>query len=109
MNITDLYQQLESLGLPISYYSFDSDEDNPPPKPPYIIYLFTNRDDFYADNRNYVDIENYQVELYTTKKDIASELLIENKLKELEIPYSKFETKIESEGLYQIVYEIQLI
>lgn len=109
MNIAGLYQALNSLGMPVSYNNFDVDADNPPPEPPYIAYLFTTDEDFLADNKNYVDIENYQIELYTDKKDIASETLIQNKFKELEIVYEKFETKIEDEGLYQIVYTIQLI
>ena len=49
------------------------------------------------------------MELYTDKKDLASEKLVEDKLKEMYLPYYKTETKLETEGMYQIVYEINLI
>jgi hypothetical protein len=49
------------------------------------------------------------VELYTIKKDLQSETLVQNKLKELELPYSKIETYLDTEKLYQVIYEIRLI
>lgn len=105
----ELYHALESTGLPITYSHYDADENNPPPNPPFLIYLFTYNDDFIADNINYKNIDNFQVELYTDKKDLSSEELVENKLKELDLPYFKLEKWIESEKLFQVVYQIQLI
>lgn len=104
MTQTELYKALKSIGLPIKYHHFTE-----PPFPPYLIYLYSYSSDLIADNINYVDIENFQIELYTVKKDIASEKLVQDKLKELEFPYSKIETWIDSEKLYQVIYEIQLI
>jgi len=109
MTQAELYQALKSLGMPVVYSHFDTDPDNPPPSPPYIAYLFIGNDDFIADNVNYKSIDNYQIELYTNKKDLASEKLVEDKLKELDLPYFKLETWIESEKLFQVVYQIQLI
>lgn len=109
MTQVELYRALESLGLPIAYNSFDTDPNNPPPNPPFLIYLFTYSDDFIADNINYKNIDNFQVELYTDKKDLSTEELVEDKLKELELPYYKSETWIESEKVFQILYEVQII
>lgn len=109
MTQAELYQALGSIGLPVVYSHFDTDNNNPPPSPPYLIYLFSYNNDFMADNINYKSIDNFQVELYTNKKDLASEKLVEDKFKELEMPYSKIETWIDSEKLYQVVYLIQLI
>lgn len=109
MTQVELYQELQSLELPVVYSHFDEDPNNPPPSPPYIAYLFIDNDDFIADNVNYKSIYNYQIELYTSKKDLASERLVEDKLKELELPFTKLETWIESERLFQVVYQIQLI
>lgn len=104
MTRDDLYQVLKEIGLPVLYQG-----PKKPTKPPFIVYLFTYKSDVMAENQNYVDIDNYQVELYTEYKDDATEKLVESKLKELGLPYSKTETFVQSEGLFQLVYDIQLI
>jgi len=104
MTQAELFEQLQSLGMPVSYGEFKKS-----PSPPFITYLFAYSSDMNADNHNYVDISNYQIELYTTKKEPAQEKLIQDKFKELRIPYSKTESWLESEKLRQVIYEIQLI
>ena len=104
MTITELNQALKSIGLPLAYHSFKT-----APTPPYLVYLFTYSNDMIADNQNYVEISNFQVELYNTKKDPATEKRVEDKLKELESPYTKTETFVESEGLFQVIYLFQVI
>lgn len=104
MTQAELFQALKSLGLPVAYGAF-----NPAPPPPFITYQFAYDGDKIADNHNYVEIGNYQIELYTVNKDLAREKLIQDKLKELRIPYSKSEAWLESEKLRQVIYEIQLI
>lgn len=104
MTQAELFNHLKSIGLPIKYHHFTT-----PPEPPYLVYLFSYSDDLIADNVNYVEISNFQIELYTSNKDLASEKLVEDKLKELEMPYLKLETWIDTEQLFQIIYEIQLI
>lgn len=109
MTQAELYQALKSIGFPVAYHHFEGTEQNPVPMPPYIVYLFAYSSDFMADNINYKEISNFQVELYTTKKDLNSEALVQNKLKALELPYSKTETWIDAEKMYQVIYEISLI
>ncbi|MNW68804.1 hypothetical protein D3C74_476650 [compost metagenome] len=46
------------------------------------------------------------IELYTDKKDLTAERILENLLNENEIPYETFETWIESENLFQKIYEV---
>lgn len=104
MTILELNQALKGIGLPLAYHSFKT-----APTPPYLVYLFTYSNDMIADNQNYVEISNFQVELYNTKKDPATEKLVEDRLKELELPYTKTETFIESEGLFQVLYLFQVI
>jgi len=96
-----LFTLLKSTGLPVAYHHFTS-----PPTPPYIVYLFSYSSNFGADNRVYSKQSNYQVELYTTEKDPVSEKLIEDLFDEHDIYWEKSETYIESEGLYQVLYEI---
>lgn len=109
MNVVDLQQALASLGLPVAYGEFEGTPQKPAPGPPCIVYQYAFDSDVKADNVNYAGIGNYQVELYTSKKDLAREKLVQDKLTELGIPYSKSETRLQTERLYQIVYSIQLI
>ena len=92
---------LDITGLPVAYHHFKT-----PPKPPYIVYLFAYSSNFGADNKVHKEIPNYQVELYTTIKDPASEKLVEDLFDANDIYWEKTETYIESEGLYQVLYEI---
>jgi len=96
-----LFNLLKTTGLPVAYRHFVS-----PPSPPYIVYLFAYSSNFGADNKVHKEIPNYQVELYTTIKDPASEALIENIFDANDIYWKKMETYIESEGLFQVLYEI---
>lgn len=109
MTQAELYQALKSIGLPVAYHHFEGTDQNPVPAPPYIVYLFSYSSDFMADNTNYAEISNFQIELYTIKKDLQSEALAQNKLKALELPYSKVETYLDTEKLYQVIYEVRLM
>jgi len=104
MTLQELFQELKSIGYPVSYGCFAV-----PVSPPYLIYQFAYSNDFMADGVNYLEVSNFQVELYTEHKDLAAEKKVQDKLKELKLPYMKIETYLESEKLYQVIYEIQLI
>lgn|SRR5690606_37903453 len=104
MTQAELLQALKETGYPVAYGSFRSAVS-----PPFITYQFAYSSDVMADNINYVEVSNFQIELYTAKKDLAVEKLVQDKLKELGLPYSKVETWLEEERLYQVIYEIQLI
>lgn len=101
MDEVALFTLLKTAKLPVAYHHFTS-----PPSPPYVVYLFSYSSNFGADNKVYDAEKNYQVELYTTKKDLASEALIEDLFNANDIYWEKTETYIESEGLYQVLYEI---
>ncbi|GIP38308.1 hypothetical protein J31TS4_15880 [Paenibacillus sp. J31TS4] len=101
----ELFQALKSLGMPVAYGEFEA----PAPPPPFITYQFAYGSDMIADNHNYVEVGNFQVELYTAKKEPENEKLVQDKLKELRLPYSKVEAWLPEEKLRQIIYEIQLV
>lgn len=103
MTQAELYNLLKSTGLPVAYNHFKT-----APSLPYIIYLFTYSSNFAADGKIYKRFDNYQVELYSEKKDLGSEQLLENVFDENDIYYDKSETYIESEEMYQVNYEIQI-
>ena len=101
MDEAALFALLKSTGLPVAYHHFTS-----PPTPPYIVYLFSHSSNFGADNKVHSQADNYQVELYTKTKDPTSEKLVEDLFDANDIYWEKTETYIESEGLYQVLYEI---
>lgn len=104
MDQTELYNKLKEIELPLSYSHFDDYQE-----PPFLIYLFSYSDDFMADDSNYLDISKFQIELYTNKKDLTAEKKVEDKLKEINLPYLKYEEWIDTEKVYQVLYEITLI
>ena len=101
MDEATLFTLLKTINLPVAYHHFTS-----PPSPPYMVYLFSYSSNFGADNKVYDAEKNFQVELYTTNKDPTSEALIEGLFDANDIYWDKTETYIESEGLYQVLYEI---
>ncbi|MNH78574.1 hypothetical protein D3C73_308810 [compost metagenome] len=103
MTQMELLQALKSIGLPVAYNSFASAVS-----PPFITYHFAYSNDMIADNQNFFEISNFQVELYTSIKDLANEKKLQDKLKELGLPYSKIETWIDEEKMFQNLYEIQI-
>lgn len=100
-NISGLLALLQEAGLPVAYHHWIE-----PPAAPYLVYLFIASSDLIADNRNYAQRGEWEIELYTELKDPVSEGLVEEVLRGNEIPYEKRETFIDSEGLYQISYGI---
>ncbi|ADL52145.1 hypothetical protein [Clostridium cellulovorans] len=108
MTQEDLYKNLKSFNFPVAYDHFIVDDDNPPPSLPFITYRFIEDNDLIADNTNYFEIGVYHIELYTEFKEPEKERLLQDKFKELKIPYRKTETYIETEKMYQILYEIQI-
>ena len=109
MTQEELYQALKAIGYPVAYSHFVSTPQNPAPTPPFITYRFMNSSDLMADGQNYAEISSFAVELYTDAKNQVAEAKVQDKLKDLRLPYTKTETWIDSEKLFQVIYEIQLI
>lgn len=108
MNLIELKNILEAAGFPVAYFSFVESENNPIPEPPFICYLATFSSNFSADNQTYYPIQNVQIELYTDKKDLEAEGKVEAVLNANELPFATSETFIESESLFQKIYEVRL-
>jgi len=104
MTYLELVALLKTLGYPVTYDTF-----NKPQIPPFITILSTGNDDLIADNINYKDIENFQIELYQTKYYPPVEKELDNLFKENGLAYDKSRSPIPDEDLYQTVYEISLI
>ena len=103
MTLTELAQALNSLGYPVAYSHFKSAET-----PPFICYLVTDSDTFTADDKPIHESVNVDIELYTTKKDLAVEKKIKDLLTRNELSWSYVETYIESEGVFKCTFSIQI-
>lgn len=109
MKLEELKTILEATGFPVAYSHFIEAENAPVPDLPFICYLVVYSGNFNADNKVYKQIQTVQIELYTDKKDLESENQVETVLDSNEIPYATTETYIDSEQLYQKIYEVRLI
>lgn len=101
---------LKAVGLPVAYDHFDTNDDDRPSGPPFICFLYPNRDDFAADNRNYVRITALRVELYTDAPSFDLEDSLEAALDAAELAYSKSGPDyIDDERMYITTYETEVI
>jgi hypothetical protein len=106
MTYENVIEMLEEAGLPLAYDHFAEGES---PEPPFLIFLFPGTDNVFADDTVYQKIDELNIELYTDKKDPETENLIEDILIAHELPYEKSEVWIESEKMYEVLYQTQMI
>ena len=91
--------------IPVAYYAFPE----PAPSPPFMVYYYEGSDDMYASNTNYQKIRPLTVELYTDNKSFDLETRVESILAGAGLAYSRTETYIDSEKLYMVVYNTDII
>ena len=96
---------IKNMGLPFAYDHFAEGES---PAPPFICYLTPGSDNFAADGRAYYKINIVNIELYTDTKDPSVEQKVESVLDARGIFYDKTEVWIESEKLYEVLYQFEL-
>lgn len=99
-----LSELLESTGYPVAYREFKK-----APSIPYIVYMRDNDTNISSDHKVHGKVKYYTVEFYTDKKDPTAESKVEALLETIDPDYSTNETYIQSEELYQIIYEIKII
>ena len=98
----ELLAIIKEMGIPFAYDHFAEGES---PEPPFICYLLPGSDNFAADGRVYYKINEVRIELYTDTKDLSVEQKLEDVLDAHEIFYEKSETWIDSEKLYEVLYQ----
>ncbi|MFQ6340839.1 hypothetical protein ACLNAL_31020 [Bacillus sp. AF62] len=109
MTLGELTKILEATGYPVAYSHFIATPGKPVPVPPYICILVDGSANLMADNKVYYKIDDANIELYTNKKDLVAEEKLEKVLDDHEIPYDSYGTFIESEKMYQKIYETRLM
>ena len=105
MTYDDIVTMLEETGLPLAYDHFAEGES---PDPPFLLFLNPSDEVFGADNIVYQSFPEINVELYTDKKDPDLEKRIEDIFTRHEVYFLKTENWIDSEKLYEVLYELTI-
>lgn len=93
------------MGLPSAYDHFAEGQS---PEPPFLVFLYPESRNFAADGIAYYKKKKLHIELYTEYKSVELEEQIETVLERHSIFYGKSEVWIESERLYEVLYEMEV-
>jgi hypothetical protein len=103
MTHEEVMQMLDETEIPYAYDHFAEGES---PDPPFICFLFPGSENFAADNVVYMEFSNLSIEVYTDEKDPELEDRVEAVLNAHELFWNKSEVWIESEKLYEVLYQM---
>lgn len=103
MELEKLGSLLETTGYPVAYSFFPKAQE-----PPYICYLYIEDKTIFADGKPYFVTKVCNVELYTKVKDPIVEQTLETALASANINYHKSENLIQSEEVFQVLYEMEI-
>nr|DAY91499.1 MAG TPA: tail completion protein [Caudoviricetes sp.] len=106
MKDQEIKQMIESAGFPVTYHHFEVGEE---PETPYAIYLYPGTNNFAADGVVYQTISKLDIELYTDHKDFEAEKKLEAVLKEHGFFFEKTEGYLESEEMFEVLYEMEVL
>ena len=106
MTYAEVKTMLAGVNIPTAYYQFPNDTAK---APPFICFFYSNNNDFLADNSNFQKIEHLVIELYTDNKDFTIESNVETALDGCGLVYSRSETYLDSERMYEVIYETDVI
>lgn len=96
---------LAEMNFPYAYDHFVEGES---PDPPFLVFLYPGSNHFAADGKVYFKVNRLNIELYTDKKDVELEETVEAVLDRHGIFYGKSEVWIESENLYEVLYQMEV-
>lgn len=105
MTIKEIKSILDKVSIPLAYDHFAEGES---PDPPFLVYLFPSADNFAADGVAYFKQNVLHVEVYTDRKDISLEERVEAVFDEHGLFYSKSETWIPAERMYEVLYQMEV-
>lgn len=106
MTEREILKMVKDMGYQVAYHHF---EEGQSPDTPYIIYLYPETDNFSADGTVYQGINKLDIELYTDKKELDAEKRVETVLKRHGFFYEKTETYLESEKMFEVLYETEVL
>ena len=105
MSYEEINEMMMEVGLPFAYHHFAEGES---PNPPFLLFLSPGENTFSADNLMYHSFKELDIELYTDVKSPETEERLEEVLLQHNIYYTKIESWIESERLYEVLYEMEV-
>ena len=105
MTHQEVLKMMNDMKLPYAYHHFVEGES---PDPPFLVFLYPNSDNFAADGMVYFKVNRLNIELYTDLKDVKLEETVEAVLDKHGIFYEKSEVWIESENLYEVLYQMEV-
>ncbi len=105
MTHQEVMEMMAETGIPFAYHHFAEGES---PEPPFAVFLYPRADNFSADGKPYFKINHLDIEVYTDLKDVKLETRIEAVLEGHGIFYAKSEVWIETENLYEVLYEMEV-
>ena len=105
MTHQEVMTMLAEMNLPYAYDHFVEGES---PDPPFLVFLYPGSNHFAADGKGYFQVNRFNIELYTDKKDVELEETVEAVLDRHGIFYGKSEVWIESENLYEVLYQMEV-
>lgn len=103
ITLENIKEILETSGLPVAYGFFPEDAA---PDLPILVYQSVYSNNFAADNTVYKKFDHIQIDLYTERKNPATEDKVEKALSSFY--WEKTEEYIDTEQCYQIIYEIEV-
>jgi len=105
MTTKEVANMIKSIGIPYAYYQFPETVQSPP----FICFYYAGSNDFLADDVNYAKIDRLVIELYTAEKDFTLEEKTEEALMSEGFVWTKEENYIDTEKLYEIIYETNVV
>ncbi len=105
MTYEEICEMVQEIGLPFAYHHFAEGES---PNPPFLLFLSPGEHTFGADDLMYISFKKLDIELYTDEKSPEAEQRVEEILTQYGIFYTKNEIFIESERLYEVIYEMEV-
>ena len=93
MTHQEVLEMMNEMNLPYAYHHFVEGES---PDPPFLVFLYPGGDNFAADGKVYFKVNRLNIELYTDLKDVHG------------IFYEKSEVWIETENLYEVLYQTEV-
>lgn len=106
MTYAEVSTMLDGIGIPYAYYQFSQATAKPCP---FICFWYASDNDMIADNVNYVKVNRLIIELYTDEKDFDLEETVETALNQSGLVYTRQEAYIDTEKMFQIAYESEVI
>ena len=105
MTYDEIAAMAEETDLPVAYDHFGEGES---PDPPFLIFLFPRSNNFAADGKVYLKIDELHFELYTDRKQPDVEARVEAVLGSYGFFYDKTEVWIPEEKLYEVLYTMEV-